>query len=339
MKKKATIADVAKLANVSTFTASRALQNKPNVAAATQQRVIEAAKSLNYTASKAAAALASGKTDRIALLLGDQLTGWSNGNLQDGVYDVLSPKGYDLLVYRAGNDDERKKYFANLPANRNADGLIASFTLNSEESNALTTMGMPIISVNSDSDTCCQGSVKIDDRQALKDVVGYLAGLGHKRFCFIDQENLLPDYEWSSDKRILGYQDAIAERHLTDCGIFVMPKNGERPARQIIARLLSMENPPTAICTLSDDCALATCTELIHNGISIPQQVSVIGFDSSNVSELTGISSVSQPLRKIGQIAAQKLLTLLNGQDLSEPHTLIPAPIVPRNTTGRAPLA
>lgn len=339
MKKKATIADVAKLANVSTFTASRALQGKPNVAAATQKRVIEAAKSLNYTASKAAAALASGKTNRVAILLGDQLAGWSNGNLQDGVYDILSSKGYDLLVYRAENDDERKKYFERLPANRNADGLIASFTLNNEESNALATMGMPIISVNSDSDTCCQGSVKIDDYQALKDAVGYLAGLGHKRFCFIDRENLLPDYEWSSGKRILGYQDAIAERYLVDCGIFIMPKSGERPARQIIAKLLSMENPPTAICTLSDDCALATCTELIYNGINIPQQVSVIGFDSSNISELTGISSISQPLRRIGQIAAQKLLTLLDGQTLEEPHSLVLAPIVPRNTTGRAPLA
>ena len=124
--KRATINDVALTAGVSTFTASRALRGKDHVAAATRDKVLKAAKELNYTASRSAAALASGRTNRIAMLARERLAGWFMGELFDGLYDELSRARYDLTVYRAGSVEERAEFFTRLPANRNADALIVS---------------------------------------------------------------------------------------------------------------------------------------------------------------------------------------------------------------------
>ena len=90
------------------------------MAAATRDKVLKAAKELNYTASRSAAALASGRTNRIAMLARERLAGWFMGELFDGLYDELSRARYDLTVYRAGSVEERAEFFTRLPANRNA---------------------------------------------------------------------------------------------------------------------------------------------------------------------------------------------------------------------------
>lgn len=142
--KRATINDVALTAGVSTFTASRALRGKDHVAAATRDKVLKVAKELNYTASRSAAALASGRTNRIAMLARERLAGWFMGELFDGLYDELSRARYDLTVYRAGSVEERAEFFTRLPANRNADALIVSgFSATDEEADTLAAWVCP----------------------------------------------------------------------------------------------------------------------------------------------------------------------------------------------------
>ena len=217
--KRATINDVALTAGVSTFTASRALRGKDHVAAATRDKVLKAAKELNYTASRSAAALASGRTNRIAMLARERLAGWFMGELFDGLYDELSRARYDLTVYRAGSVEERAEFFTRLPANRNADALIVSgFSATDEEADTLASMGMPIVSVNSPYISCCQASVAIDDEAAEAMAVRYLAALGHRRFCYVGRTDPLTGKEWGFDARARGYKDEIVSLGLTDCG-------------------------------------------------------------------------------------------------------------------------
>ena len=86
-----TIEDVAKAAGVSTFTVSRALRGKDHVAAATREKVLRVAQELNYTISRTASSLASGQTNRIALLARVRVAGWFIGELLDGILDILGP--------------------------------------------------------------------------------------------------------------------------------------------------------------------------------------------------------------------------------------------------------
>lgn len=334
--KRATINDVALTAGVSTFTASRALRGKDHVAAATRDKVLKAAKELNYTASRSAAALASGRTNRIAMLARERLAGWFMGELFDGLYDELSRARYDLTVYRAGSVEERAEFFTRLPANRNADALIVSgFSATDEEADTLASMGMPIVSVNSPYISCCQASVAIDDEAAEAMAVRYLAALGHRRFCYVGRTDPLTGKEWGFDARARGYKDEIVSLGLTDCGIHFIDSESPRSAKQVIATMLAQPERPTAICVWSDYYALRVVHELQAIGVRIPEDVSVFGFDGSDVAESIGLSTmVPTPPREIGQIAARKALNLVEGKTLDDPHTTVPVAVKPGATSG-----
>ncbi|OZG60936.1 LacI family transcriptional regulator [Bifidobacterium lemurum] len=331
--KKATIEDVALKAGVSTFTVSRALRDKEHVAPATKQRVIEAAKALNYTISRSATALASGCTRRIALLVCESIAAWFNGEIQEGIYDVLSQNKYDLLIYRASNETERRHFFDNLPADRNADALIVSFSLTDDEQHAVSSMGMPIVTINALNQDYCHGSVRIDDMQAEGDAIRYLSALGHAKFCFVDR----PSHPWGQDNRIDGYRNTVFSLGLTDCGTFELTSDPDRPAKHATAQILALPQRPTAICGWSDDCAFAIVHELRRVGIRVPDDMSVIGFDAIPSYRLAGLTSVMQPAHDIGRIAAQKILDLLEGRQLETPHTIVPTQLIPGDTTGPAP--
>lgn len=332
-----TIDDVAKAAGVSTFTVSRALRGKDHVAAKTREKVLRAAKELNYTVSRSAAALASGRTNRIALLARERIAGWFMGELFDGLYDVLSQAQYDLTVYRAGSVEERSEFFTRLPANRNADALIVSgFSATDEEADTLAGMGMPIVSVNSPYISCCQASVAIDDEAAEAMAVRYLAALGHRRFCYVGRVDPLTGTAWGFDARARGYKDEIASLGLTDCGIHCIDLRDPQSARQTVATILAQPRlqRPTAICVWSDYYALRVIHELHAAGIRIPEEMSVFGFDGSDVADAIGLSTmVPTSPREIGRIAARKTLDLVAGHTPDEPHTTVPVAIQPAATS------
>lgn len=332
----ATIDDVAKAAGVSTFTVSRALRGKEHVATTTREKVLRAAKELDYIASKSATALATGKTNRVALLARERIAGWFMGGLLDGLYDILGAAQYDITFYRAGNDAERAEFFTRLPARRNADALIITgFPATDDEEAILTRIGVPIVSVNSPNTTCCQASVAINDEAAEAMAVRYLAALGHRRFCYIGGKDPLIGSAWGYDARRLGYLDEITSLGLTNCRTYAINIDSQRSARQVVATMLAQPERPTAVCVWSDYCALRVIHELVMAGIRIPQDMSVFGFDGSDVADSIGLSTmVPTGPRDIGHIAASKALALINGDTLNELHTTVPVVVEPGTTSG-----
>ena len=329
-----TIEDVAKAAGVSTFTVSRALRGMDHVAPHTREKVLKAAKNLNYTVSKAASSLASGQTNRIALLSRDRIAGWFMGELMDGLYDVLNPARYDLLVYRAGNIKERSTFFTNLPANRNADALIMTgFPATEQEEQALTSMGMPIILVNSPETDYCQGSVAINDEESETTLVRYLAAIGHRKFCYIGRKEPLPGSQWGHDTRAVGYRNTIVDLNLTNCGMHYIDLADPLSIKQTVATILSLPERPTALCVWSDHYALPVIHELRSNGVRVPEDMSVAGHDGSDVAASIKLTTMAQPAREIGQIAAHKTLDLAAKKTLDEPRTIIQTVLTPGDTT------
>lgn len=331
---KATIEDVARETGVSTFTVSRALRGKDHVAEKTRQKVLQAAKTLNYTASPSAAALASGQTRRVALLFRERMGGWFPGELLDGMYDVLSPARYDLMVYRAGNIEGRSSFFTNLPANKNADALVmAGFSATQEEEKALKAMGMPMIAVNSSSTSYCQGAVTIDDEAAGATAVRYLSALGHTHLCYIGRTDPLIGSAWGYDLRSRGYRNEVAKLKLHDCGMLAVDPALPHSVKQTVARVLALDTKPTALCVWSDYYALAVIHELTKTGLQVPDDVSILSFDGSDIAVINEISTMSQPAREIGRLAAQKALDLIAGIELDEVTTLVPTILEPGITT------
>lgn len=331
-----TMKDVADYAGVSTFTVSRALRGLDQVSEQTRAKVLDAAKKLNYSLSKSASSLASGKTNRISLLVRERISGWFIGQLEEGLYDVLQDSNYDLIIYRAANQKEREGFFTHLPAKRNSDALIISgFNPTGSERDSLLDFHIPIVSVNSAETIYCDANISIDDYQAEFSAVQYLAALGHKRFCFIDRNETLFGTGWAKNPRREGYLAAVTELDAIDCGVFAMDVNSHDSIAATAAQILFLPTKPTAICTWSDSYALCLISELSKFGVSIPTDFSIMGFDGSDIANYAQISTVTQPARLLGQKSGEVALTLINQDPLEKSTIHIPTQITPKATTKR----
>lgn len=143
---KASIQAVAKEAGVSVSTVSRTFA-KPNlVLPKTRDRVLAAARKLDFQVSRSAAALKSGQSFRIALLHADTIAVWFNANVFRGLNSVFGPAGYDISVYGLSNARERHDFFTELPVRRNVDAVIVcSFDIDPDEVSRLKDVNVPLI--------------------------------------------------------------------------------------------------------------------------------------------------------------------------------------------------
>ena len=131
---KASIGDVALKAGVSNATVSRAFAHPEKVSENTRKRVLEAADALNFSVSRSAGILKSGRTYRIALLIGGHGIEWFTAEIISGLNDVLRDVGYDLVIYSIEGPEERDRFFEGLPVRGNADAvLVSSFGISPDE--------------------------------------------------------------------------------------------------------------------------------------------------------------------------------------------------------------
>ena len=128
------IQDVAREAGVSISTVSRSFTRPDLVSAKTRERVLAIADKLNFSLSRSAAALKSGRSLRIAVLMSGHIRLWFTASVIEGLNEVLHTQGYDISVFQISSIEERKEFFEMLPVRRNADAVIvASFDIDNNE--------------------------------------------------------------------------------------------------------------------------------------------------------------------------------------------------------------
>ena len=123
------IQDVAKAAGVSISTVSRSFTRPDLVSAKTRNRVLEIANALNFSLSRSAAALKSGRSLRIAVLMSGHISLWFTASVIEGLNEVLHAEGYDISIFQISSIEERKEFFDTLPVRRNADAVIVVSSL------------------------------------------------------------------------------------------------------------------------------------------------------------------------------------------------------------------
>ena len=140
------IQDVAREAGVSISTVSRSFTRPDLVSAKTRERVLAIADKLNFSLSRSAAALKSGRSLRIAVLMSGHIRLWFTASVIEGLNEVLHTQGYDISVFQISSIEERKEFFEMLPVRRNADAVIvASFDIDNNEIAQLASVGVPIV--------------------------------------------------------------------------------------------------------------------------------------------------------------------------------------------------
>jgi DNA-binding LacI/PurR family transcriptional regulator len=327
--------DVAARAEVSISTVSRALRGSPLVSPATTARVVQAADELHFAISRVASSLASGKLERIAVLLSGSLGTWFNGSLLDAIYAVLHDRRQELLIYRTLRPEQRDEFFATLPARRNADALIVgSLELTAAQRQRLQDLGMPLVFVNQRK--AGSASVSVDDAAGAEVAAQHLVNLGHRRICYVGFAHD-PSARPSSANRLVGYRRVMtaAKVPARDQRVISTTRTGD--GSDVVRQLLGSPRPPTALLVESDDLAIGVLAALWRLGLRTPHDMSVVGFDDHAMAETLGLTTMAQPVAELGQHAAGLALAMAAGEAPRRRVITMPASLVLRASTGRPP--
>lgn len=331
----ANIQDVANEAHVSVSTVSRSFTRPDLVSKATRDKVLAIAERLNFSISRSAAALKSGRTLRIALLMSDHIRLWFSASIIQGLNQVFHPAGYDLSIFQISSSDERYAFFEMLPTRRNADAVIVcSFDVTKPEVAQLKTTGVPVIGINClDPHTCgFDATINIDDNQGARLMARHLIGLGHKHIAYVRTSRNV-SLRFSVQQRYCSFIDECQQHGITPSEIAT--QEGETAISTIVSTLLSSPQMPTAIACQEDGIAIPLMFQLARNGYTTPQNVSVIGFDDSFYSNDVGLTTIKQDPIAMASAAAHTTLALINGEPIEERYQLVPATLIVRSSTAQ----
>ena len=241
---KASIEDVARQAGVSTATVSRAFSRPDMVSAKTRAKVMEAAQQLDFSVSRMAGILKSGRSHRVALLVGSSKLDWFTSRIIEGLNEVLRSAGYDLVIQPIGDAGAREEFFDELPVRGNADAVIvSSFAITPAEIRRLNTTRIPLIGIN----TASQGftaSVGIDDKAGIRLIVRHLTTLGHRNLLYL-YETFDATMGFSSHNRVTGFLEACSELDGVT-GQTMDMQAGDDPVDAALTALLARDDAPPA---------------------------------------------------------------------------------------------
>lgn len=313
-KKAAQLSDVARLANVSTATASRALTLPHKVKPVTLARVQEAARSLGYVAHGAARALATRRTHTIGAVI-PTLDNAIFANIMHALQKTLDAAGYTLLLtcHEFANAAEVRVTRALLA--RGIDGLVLIGTSHDRELySMIKERRIPYVLAWAYDESGRHPSVGFIHRNAARQLANHLLDLGHREFAMI--LGVTANNE-RARQRLRGVREALAAR-----GLLLAPDRViEKPyslasGREGLRALMSGATPPTAVMCGNDVLAIGAIAECNALGIAVPRQLSITGFDDMEIASLLspGLTTVHFPADKLGELAACHLLSQLGGK-------------------------
>ena len=326
-----TIKDIARLADVSVATVSRALRNLPYVAPATRSRVVEVAADLQYEAHPQASRLASGRTWTIGVVA-PQFGTWFPSRALGGINSVFAKAGYDLLISMMTTPEDRHRFLREARSFcRRVDGIVLIDTFVSAEGRAADSFfDRPVVAVGERLEGA--SSIAIDNRLAARRAVEHLIEMGHERIGLVAGPRYADSPTPVPEQRRRGYEDALrAERLAVDPDLAVSGEWTAAGGAAALPSLLECSKPPTAVFCMSDEMAFGVLRAAARRGLAVPGDLSVIGFDDHDLADALGLTTMRQAVDEMGVRAAETVLGLID----DEPVTDITwdVPLMVRETT------
>ncbi|MFE1645974.1 LacI family DNA-binding transcriptional regulator [Microbacterium sp. P01] len=328
MGRRTTIHDVAEAAGVSIATVSKAVNGRYGVATETADHVLSVVKELGYESSLVASSMRSRKTGVIGVLVADFEP--FSAEILKGVAAELHTSGYDLLAYsgarQQGSEGWERRSLSRL------SGTLIDGVIMVTPTVVNVTAEVPIVAIDPHTGPADLPTVESDSFGGALQAVQFLISIGHTRIGFVAGR---PDLR-SSILRDAGYRKALSDAGLRfDPALVGAGLYEQHTARGAAAELLTRPDRPTAIFAANDLSAFAVLEVAAELGLAVPADLSVIGFD--DVPEATQmvpqLSTVRQPMQRLGATAATLLVSLMNGDSPEQTHVRLPTRLVPRATT------
>ena len=330
--RQATIRDVARAARVSVATVSRALNDSGPVRDDTRRRVRDAAQDLRFTPHGAARSLITSRTSTLGVLLPD-LYGEFFSEIIRGIDRGAQRAGYQLLLSSARNArDEVHGAFRAMYGR--VDGLILMAPdVELAELFAQRRDGTPIVFINSPVKSADARLITIDNHGGAYQMVKHLVQKGHDRIAIIRGAERNHD----ASERLRGYRDA-----LRDCGVQRDPRwelHGdftEAAGHRAASAMLKLHPRPTAVFAANDAMAIGALSALREDGVAVPDDVAVAGFDDIPIARYVSppLSSVHVPIAQLGERAMELLLgAIAEPADAAARRVMLPTTLVIRKSS------
>jgi len=325
---KINIKDVAKEASVSIATASRVLNKLSTVKRSNRVRVERAIKKLKFRPNVSAQRLAAKHNNAIGLVIprySDIFHSFYALQILQGVGFSVEKLKLDLLLHITNGDN-----FLNISA---VDGVIFSDIIGNEEQvDNVLSKDIPCVIMNYFTEDLPVSCVAIDNFNAASKAVEYLIKRGHSRIATITGELK----SQVAIDRYNGYLKALEKHKIEKKNNYIKYGDfGRDSAVKTAKELIALKNPPTAIFAASDEMAVGAIQVLMENGINVPRDVSIMGFDDNHFAlnfSPVPITTVRQPLHKMAVIATETLYKLITKRVRGNKKIVLPTELIERSS-------
>lgn len=300
-----TIVDVARESGVSYSTVSRVLNGFEHVKDSTRQRVLEAADKLGYVANLQARSLAGGKTNIIGILVPELSNGYI-GEIVRGADEELFRSDYNMMLYTTHRYQGKESAYVKSIYSGLSDGLLLIVPITQKTYlDALKDQNFPYVLVDQADET--SNVVNSTNWQGAYDATTYLIGLGHRKIAHITGMPAIS----TAHERLEGYKAALNDHHIPVNENYILEGDFNHKLGYIQAqKIMVMEDRPTAVFAANDLTALGTLEAARDHGLSIPDDISIIGFDDIPQARLSfpKLTTMRQSLDEMGRTAVKLLL-------------------------------
>jgi LacI family transcriptional regulator len=319
-KKRITLRDVARVANVSEKTVSNVIHDWPFVSDETRERVKQAVAETGYRPSHIARGLVTGRTRSVGIVVPDISNPFFSAAFR-GCEDALTAGEYSAFLCNTDEDLEKEKYYLENLVDRGVDGLIL-WGLRSEEMVLRDHVGdeVPIVLVDGNTEAVPERftSVRLENADASEQIVQHLISHGRRRIGHL----MGPLHRATARERLRGYQQALTTARLPLNEMLIIEDSpsiagGYNAALKLFEQYHSWERPDALFC-YNDLMAIGALAALEEMNLTVPDQVAVVGFDDIGPAALVTpmLTTVAVPQYDIGLFAAEELLRRIETPDM-----------------------
>lgn len=330
-----TISDIASELNISPSTVSRALSDHPRISTTTKKAVQDVAARLNYRHNSIAAALRSGKTNMLGVVVPTTDRSFFSSVIRS-IEQAATASGYNVMITQSNDQEKMERSNIEALLRAQVDGIIASISRETSDYShfqKLADSGLPLVLFDRVAELNDTSIVRIDDYRGAYEATAHLIAQGCNRIAHFAGLQKLDIYQ----QRLRGYKDALQEHGVSFDTALVYYSNVKiEDGRAGMQALLQLENPPDAVFSASDYAAIGAMQVLKAEGKRIPEDVALIGFMNETFTSFVdpGLTSVDQLSEKMGEIAANTFLEQVNSLEGFAPRKIILSPkLIIRNSS------
>lgn len=328
-----TLEDIAKETGFSVSTVSRVLSNSNyRVSEPIREKVLRVAATMGYEPNIAARSLRTDRTNTIGIIVDDLLSPFTPPIVR-GIQDYLNEYGFLSLIVNSDWDPDQEQSAIKTLLSRPVDGIIFVEYSHQTTSDVLERSNKPRVFVHRLFGSPIKNSVVPDDYYGAGMATSHLIGLGHSRIAYING----PENWHTCRARLSGYKDTLAAHNILFDASLIQPGDWEIESGYTSAqKLLQLDKRPTAIFAANDAMALGTIYAIQDAGLTVPDDVAVVGYDNRNFTKTVRprITTVNMPVIEMGGVAAELLLKQIAEGRKEEDEIKVKGQLIIRETCG-----